>query len=158
MKDADVTEDSADSIVLECDLDAAPEKVWRALTVPELAAEWLTNEPTEPDIDCKVLQAEPNRLLRYSWRGADSDRDDSGNALDTVVTFTLTETESGGTHLRVEHSGFDTNVESAPQPEETLCSAAQMPSRAASRVRRSTRTVRRAIHRPSIYLKLRRAA
>ena len=28
-------------VVVECGLDASPEKVWRALTVPELAADWL---------------------------------------------------------------------------------------------------------------------
>jgi uncharacterized protein YndB with AHSA1/START domain len=102
-----------DSIVVECDLDEAPEKVWRALTVPELVAQWLTSsdvdEPLKPnaDVECEVLESQPNRLLRYSWRGGENDRDAHGHTLDTVVTFTLTETVSGGTHLRVVHSGFE---------------------------------------------------
>ena len=35
-------------VVVECELDASPEKVWRALTVPELVAEWL-QVPHEAD-------------------------------------------------------------------------------------------------------------
>jgi uncharacterized protein YndB with AHSA1/START domain len=79
------------AVVTECDLPDAPEKVWRALTVPDLLARWL------PDaVGCEILAAEPNRLLRYRWRAAQDDRD-------SFVTFELTGTDSGGTHLRVDH-------------------------------------------------------
>jgi hypothetical protein len=40
---------------------------------------------------------EQHKRLRYSWRGG---------PLDTVVTWTLEETPSGGTLLRLEQSGF----------------------------------------------------
>jgi uncharacterized protein YndB with AHSA1/START domain len=33
--------DSPDAVVTECDLPEAPEKVWKALTAPELLAAWL---------------------------------------------------------------------------------------------------------------------
>lgn len=80
-----------DTVTTECDLPDAPEKVWRALTEPELLARWL------PDaVGREVLAAEPHRLLRYRWRAAEDDRD-------SYVTFELTGTESGGTHLRVDH-------------------------------------------------------
>ena len=59
----------------------APEKVWRALTVPELLAAWMMPNDIKPEtgsrfafagpdapIECEVLDAEPGRLLRYSWR------------------------------------------------------------------------------------------
>ena len=106
-----------DTLAFECDLPDAPEKVWRALTVPELLAAWMMPNDIKPEtgsrfafagpdapIECEVLDAEPGRLLRYSWR----ERSDTGDAdgLDSVVTFTLARTVSGGTHLRIVHDGF----------------------------------------------------
>ena len=86
------------SVVTECDLPEAPDKVWKALTVPELLAAWL------PDaVNGEILTAEPNRLLRYRWPGRQEDRDERGRTLESVVTFELRGTHSGGTHLRVVH-------------------------------------------------------
>jgi uncharacterized protein YndB with AHSA1/START domain len=84
--------------VTECDLPDAPQKVWKALTVPELLAGWLPEA-----VDCEILAAEPNRLLRYRWTGKEEDGDEAGRTLESVVTFELTGTEAGGTHLRVVH-------------------------------------------------------
>ena len=47
-------------------------------------------------IDCQVLALEPCKTLSYAWGTL---------GLGTVVTFTLTPTDTG-THLRVEQSGF----------------------------------------------------
>ena len=88
----------SNAVVTECDLPEAPEKVWKALTKPELLARWLPEAN-----DCEMLAAEPNRLLRYRWRAGEADRDESGRELDSVVTFELTHMPSGGTRLRVEH-------------------------------------------------------
>jgi uncharacterized protein YndB with AHSA1/START domain len=104
-----------DSISFEFDLPHAPEKVWRALTDPELLAQWLLPvldlalEPgaaftfkTQPypgwdgTVACRMLEIEPRRKLRYAW---------SVPFLDTVVTFTLTPTASG-TRLSLVQSGF----------------------------------------------------
>jgi uncharacterized protein YndB with AHSA1/START domain len=86
------------SVVTECDLPEAPDKVWKALTVPKLLAAWL------PDaVNSEILAAEPNRLLRYRWSGREEDRDERGRTLESVVTFELTGTQTGGTHLRVVH-------------------------------------------------------
>jgi uncharacterized protein YndB with AHSA1/START domain len=90
--------DSPDAVITECDLPEAPEKVWKALTVPELLAAWLPEV-----VDSEILAAEPDRLLCYRWRAAGPDRDPAGRVLDSVVTFELTGTGTGGTHLRVEH-------------------------------------------------------
>jgi uncharacterized protein YndB with AHSA1/START domain len=90
--------DSPDAVITECDLAEAPEKVWKALTVPELLAAWLPEA-----VDCEILAAEPDRLLCYRWRAAGPDQDAAGRVLDSVVTFELTGTETGGTHLRVDH-------------------------------------------------------
>ncbi len=90
--------DSPDAVITECDLPEAPEKVWKALTVPELLAAWLPEV-----VECEILAAEPDRLLCYRWRAAGQDRDPAGRVLDSVVTFELTGTATGGTHLRVDH-------------------------------------------------------
>jgi uncharacterized protein YndB with AHSA1/START domain len=42
-----------------------------------------------------------HKRLRYSWRSGPE-----SSPLDTVVTWTLTPTSSGGTRLALEHSGF----------------------------------------------------
>jgi len=104
------------SISLELDLRHPPEKVWRALTEPELLAEWLlpvvegSLEPgaaftlrTQPypgwdgTVSCRMLEIEPQRKLSYAW---------TVPFLDTVVTFTLTPTASG-TRLSLVQSGFE---------------------------------------------------
>jgi uncharacterized protein YndB with AHSA1/START domain len=105
---------STRSIVVEREFPYPPEKVWRALTDSSLIEQWLMkndfqpvaghsfNLRTEPMgkwngvIDCRVVAMERHKTLSYTW-------DTLG--LDTVVTFTLTPTD-GGTHLRVEQSGF----------------------------------------------------
>ncbi|MDG4881405.1 SRPBCC domain-containing protein [Mesorhizobium sp. WSM4884] len=104
----------------ECDLPDPPEKVWRALTEPELLAAWMMPNDIEPEtgrrfafagpdaaIECEVLDAKPARLLRYSWR--ERPRADAAErlpAFDSIVTFTLEPTISGGTHLRIVHDAF----------------------------------------------------
>ena len=50
---------------------------------------------------CKVLESDPHKRLRYSWQSGPA-----SSPLDTVVTWTLTPTPSGGTRLTLEHSGF----------------------------------------------------
>jgi uncharacterized protein YndB with AHSA1/START domain len=103
------------SIAMEFDLPHPPAKVWRALTDPELVASWLmANDmratvgqsftfrapPTQwwdGIVRCKVLVSDPNKRLRYSW--------ESGG-VETVVTWTLTPTPSGGTKLALEQTGF----------------------------------------------------
>ena len=107
----------ADTLEFECELPEPPEKVWRALTVPELLAAWMMPNDIKPEtgsrfafagpeapIECEVLDAEPGRLLRYSWRERSGDAD--RQELDSIVTFTLARTVSGGTHLRIVHDGF----------------------------------------------------
>jgi uncharacterized protein YndB with AHSA1/START domain len=107
------------TISLDYDLPYPPEKVWRALTDPVLLASWLMAndmrplvghrftfkaEPTpwwDGIVNCEVLEIDPHKRLRHSWRsGPESSR------LDTVVTWTLTPTPSGGTRIALEHSGF----------------------------------------------------
>ncbi|RWK43181.1 SRPBCC domain-containing protein [Mesorhizobium sp.] len=117
---------TADSIEFECELPDPPEKVWRALTVPDLLAAWMMPNDIKPEIgsrfafarpdapiECEILDAEPERLLRYSWRErptpgntADPLTSPLNSPMDSIVTFTLDRTVSGGTHLRIVHDGF----------------------------------------------------
>lgn len=104
-----------ESLAFEFDLQHSPEKVWRALTDPELLAQWLLPtigfelEPgaafryeTQPYpgwdgiVNCQMLEIEPQRKLSYKW---------TVPFLDTVVTFTLAPTASG-TRLSLVQSGF----------------------------------------------------
>ena len=94
-----------------------PEKVWRALTDPELLASWLMPNDFEPRVGhqftfrtdpvpahgfdgivrCEVLELVPARRLRISW---------AGGGLDTTVTWDLVP-EGRGTRLLLSHEGFD---------------------------------------------------
>jgi uncharacterized protein YndB with AHSA1/START domain len=89
-----------DEIALETELDAAPEKVWRALEDADLRQAWLAPDavPTEQGgpIDCEVLEADPPTRLRVAWRG---------RGLETQVEFTVTPSEAGS-RLRIVHSGL----------------------------------------------------
>ncbi|TPN88204.1 SRPBCC domain-containing protein [Mesorhizobium sp. CU2] len=112
-------ETAAEPLHFECDLPDPPEKVWRALSEPELLAAWLMPNDIEPQagkhfsfagpaapIECQVLDAEPGRLLRFSWRERPGADDGELPAFDSVVTFTLARTAAGGTHLRIVHDDF----------------------------------------------------
>lgn len=99
-----------------------PEKVWRALTEPELIAQWLMPNDFKLELGHKftfqafpipaagfggtghseVLEFEPEKLLRIAWRAAPEDR----SSLDSTVTFAL-EPEGQGTRLFLTHDGFD---------------------------------------------------
>lgn len=110
-------------IVLELELPHTPEKVWRALTNPEVLATWLMpiddasktsgtlrflRDPEEGGaIDCTVLEAEPHRLIRYRWRessGGDASEASEPVEIESIVTFELSPGETGGTHLRLVHA------------------------------------------------------
>jgi uncharacterized protein YndB with AHSA1/START domain len=69
---------------------------------PELGAAFAFKAEPQPGWDgtvsCRMLEIEAQRKLSYTWVVGD-------NWLDTVVTFTLTPTESG-TRLSLVQSGF----------------------------------------------------
>ena len=88
-----------DALVFECALDAPPEKVWRALTIPEYLARWL--KPDEA-IDMAVVTAEENKSLTYRWR--ESGQGAIVGAEDSLVTFELTPTTDGGTWFKLTHA------------------------------------------------------
>ncbi len=115
----DTTIGTTKSIVVERVMPHPPEKIWRAPTTSHLIAEWLMRNDFEPHlghcftfhaapvpgwsgvVNCEVLRLDGSRVLAYSW--GDGSESDSG--LKSVVTWTLTP-QAGGTHVRMEQSGF----------------------------------------------------
>ncbi|MFC1413245.1 SRPBCC domain-containing protein [Streptacidiphilus sp. N1-12] len=99
-----------------------PERVWRAVTDPELIPRWTaTGAGGRPEgfdttvgtrftfiakpkpgwsgvVVCEVLEAHEPSLLRYSWQ------DEGGGAV-TEVAYRL-EAHDGGTRFRYDHTGF----------------------------------------------------
>ncbi len=110
---------SSQSIVVDYPLAQPPAKVWRALTESDLLAAWLMANDFRAEVGhqfnfraqpvpgwdgvtyCEVLVVDPPHELSYSWKGGSA-----ANQIDTVVTFTLAPTETGGTLLKLQHSGF----------------------------------------------------
>jgi uncharacterized protein YndB with AHSA1/START domain len=117
------TEAATRTVVIERVFAHSPEKLWRALTESPLLAQWLLKNDFEPVvgrkfqfradpvlqwdgvIDCEVQIVEPLKRLSYSWGTL-------GTGL--VVLWTLTPAE-GGTHVRMEQSGFGADMERSYQ-------------------------------------------
>jgi uncharacterized protein YndB with AHSA1/START domain len=89
-----------DALVFECALDAPPEKVWRALSVPEYLERWL-KAGTEK-IDLAMVTSEENRSLTYRWR--ESGQGAIVGAEDSMVTFEIAPMSDGGTWFRLTHA------------------------------------------------------
>jgi uncharacterized protein YndB with AHSA1/START domain len=104
-----------EALTFEFDLKHSPKKVWRALTDPELMKDWLLpaigwklevgTEFTfktqaypgwDGTVSCKFVEIEAERKLAYTW---------CVPFMETVVTFTLTPTDTG-TRLSLVQSGF----------------------------------------------------
>lgn len=118
-----MTDDDLTAVRVDQFLAHPPAKVWRALTEPELLAQWLMPgdfrlavghrytmraSPIPATgfsgiVQAEVLAFEPERMLRIGWRDADP----SGAAdADWTITFAL-HPEGTGTRLFLIHEGFD---------------------------------------------------
>jgi uncharacterized protein YndB with AHSA1/START domain len=106
------------TVTVEREFPHPPEKLWRALTQPQLIEEWLMKNDFRAAVDhrfqlradwgavdCQVLEIEPNRMLSYSW---------AAHGLESVVTWTLSPAGTG-TLLRMEQTGFRPDQQQAYQ-------------------------------------------
>jgi uncharacterized protein YndB with AHSA1/START domain len=97
-----------DELAYTLDLPHAPEKVWRALTVPAFLERWLLKpgpgkagrlagkaRGLERRVEITVLDAEPLRRMSWLWQ-------EEGEA-PGCVTVTLTANAGGGTRLDLVH-------------------------------------------------------
>jgi uncharacterized protein YndB with AHSA1/START domain len=96
-------------------LDHPPAVVWQALTDPAQHAKWWAAGDVGAEVGhrftlemgpwgaqrCEVLEAEPEKLLRYTF---------AEGVLDSVLTWRL-EPEGHGTRLFLTHAGLDLDSE-----------------------------------------------
>jgi uncharacterized protein YndB with AHSA1/START domain len=116
-------EDDLTTIRVDHFLAHPPAKVWRALTEPELIAQWMMpgdfrlevghcytmtavprpNTNFSGTIQAEILAYDDERMLSVRWQDA---VESHGNAADWTITWTL-EPEGRGTRLFLVHTGFD---------------------------------------------------
>ena len=107
-----------DNIILEHSFAFPIHVVWEALTDPAVLADWLMPGDFKPvvghkvtfhcdplpgfdgTVEVEILAVDKPRRLSYSWKTHNMNKP-------TKVTFILTPTSNGGTHLRMEHTGFE---------------------------------------------------
>ena len=101
---------STETIAVDQFIGAPPADVWEAITTPKGIARWWVPGDIEPtvgheflldmpgwgQVECRVLEAEPGRLLVYTFA-------------DWTLRWRV-EPEGNGTRLFVDHTGFDLDV------------------------------------------------
>jgi uncharacterized protein YndB with AHSA1/START domain len=126
----DETRPETRSIVIERIMPHPPQKIWRALTESSLIAQWLMQNDFESRagaaftlrarpmgnwngiVHGEVTTFEPPKRLVYTWKGGTTGNAAHGSALDSLVEWILTPVP-GGTRVRMEHSGFTSQNDSA---------------------------------------------
>ncbi len=86
-----MSDDDAE-LVFETVLDAPPEKIWRALTIPEFRDRWL--QPPS-GVSVQLVSVSVNSLLTYSWNEGEEE---------SLVTIELTPRGNGSTGFRLTHA------------------------------------------------------
>jgi uncharacterized protein YndB with AHSA1/START domain len=92
-------------LVLEFELDAPPEKVWRAISIPSVRRKWLPNGELA---EAEPVYSKPGKEIRYKMR------DGEPPFLESIVTFQLIPDGVGGTRLRIVHGLVDGRLELRP--------------------------------------------
>ncbi len=85
-------------IELAYELDAAPQKVWRAISIPAFREAWL---PADALADPQATAVTPGEAVSYRMREA------APPHLESTVTFRIAPNEAGGTCLRIIHEPAD---------------------------------------------------
>ncbi len=94
-------------LVQEYALDAPPEKVWRAVSIPAFRERWL---PDGALADAAPLASVEGEEVSYRMQ------DDAPPFLESVVTFQIIPGQDGGTLLRIIHGLSDARLPRALPP------------------------------------------
>lgn len=94
-------------LALEYEIDAPPEKVWRAISLPAFREKWLPNESLAETDSIFGAKAE---AISYRIR------DEEPPFLESIVTFHIVPDPSGGTILRIVHDLADARLKSQMPP------------------------------------------
>jgi uncharacterized protein YndB with AHSA1/START domain len=98
MSDSEAETDTTTDLVFEYELDAPPEKVWRALSIPAFREKWL---PQEALVSAEPVSSVPGKEVRFGMR------EDEPPFLESAVTFQVLPNVDGGTRLRIIHELAD---------------------------------------------------
>ena len=98
-------EGEAEDLVLEFELDAPPEKVWRAVSIAAFRECWL---PKGDLAEAEPVSSAPGKEIRYRMR------DSEPPFLESMVTFQLDPKGDGGTTLRIIHRLADARLARRP--------------------------------------------
>ncbi|ORM67351.1 SRPBCC family protein [Pantoea rwandensis] len=90
--------------VEEYQLDAPPEKVWRAISIAEYREAWL---PDAVLADVEPLVCEPGKTIHYRMR------DDTPPYLESEVSLRIAPDNAGGTLLTIVHRLSDPRLQAA---------------------------------------------
>lgn len=88
-------------LLLEYELDAPPEKVWRAVTTADLREQWLPNSDL---VEIETSLSGPQREACYRMRESDPPY------VQNTVIFQITPLVTGGTCLRIIQQRLDVAV------------------------------------------------
>jgi uncharacterized protein YndB with AHSA1/START domain len=110
MKPSSDSQEHEAAVTFEYELDAPPAQVWRAITIPEFVAQWLTpgliapgaetpalEGATPPAVSLRLLDQEPCQSVRYLWR------EEASPFAESLVTFRLHPNDAGGTTFSIVH-------------------------------------------------------
>jgi uncharacterized protein YndB with AHSA1/START domain len=95
-------ERQATDLVFEYELDAPPEKVWRAISIPAFRDRWL---PKGDLAQAEPVASKPGEEIAYAIR------DDAPPFLKSVVTFQVAPNAVGGARLRIIQGLVDARLE-----------------------------------------------
>lgn len=92
-------------LVLEYELDAPTDKVWRAISIPAFREKWL---PGPEMAEAEPFASTPGKEICYRMR------DGEPPFLESIVTLRLSPTAAGGTRLVIVHRLVDDRLQSHP--------------------------------------------
>jgi uncharacterized protein YndB with AHSA1/START domain len=96
-------DEAAKCLVFAYEIDAPPQKVWRAISIPGYREHWL---PKQALADPEASSVTPGKEIKYRMR------DDDPPFLESLVTIQISPNGTGGTSLRVVHEISDERLSS----------------------------------------------